>query len=73
MRAAFAALTALSTSSAVAACTVAISSSVLENVRTEAVWSIVGTHAGSIEVIVLSPDDFTNSLLMNRPVGCSYW
>lgn len=36
------------------------------------VWNC-RAYAGSMDVIVLSPEDFANSLLMNRPVGCSYW
>lgn len=30
------------------------------------------TYAGSIDVMVCPDLDFTNSLLMNRPVGCVY-
>jgi hypothetical protein len=31
-----------------------------------------GTHAGSTDVMVRPALDFTNSLLMKRPVGCVY-
>lgn len=45
----------------------------IRNVRGKPTWIAFLAHAGSIEVMVPPPEDLTNSLLMNSPVGCLYF